>query len=106
MRQRRFAKRTRRRSPSASFGTSASQYLIGAGASVGHSMSRCTGAAGTISYRSVESILDTKLDAVPLESSAITTRLPATHAHVRGAAYYDPATDTSPLTLLLTDAVC
>ena len=63
-------------------------------------------AAGTISYRSVKSILDTKLDAVPLESSAITTRLPATHAHVRGAAYYDPATDTSPLTLLLTDAVC
>ena len=59
-------------------------------------------AAGTISYRSVKSILDTKLDAVPLESPAITTSLPPTHAHVRGPAYYDVASDdaTRPLALV------
>lgn len=55
--------------------------------------------AGTISYRSVKSILATKLATVPLESSAITTRLPAMHAHVRGPSYYDHTIDTIAPTL-------
>jgi hypothetical protein len=48
-------------------------------------------AAGTISYRSVKSILATGLDTLPLEEVAPTAHLPATHARVLGAAYYDTA---------------
>ncbi|WP_310569065.1 hypothetical protein [Gemmatimonas sp.] len=51
-------------------------------------------AAGTIAYRSVKSILAANLDTDPLESHAITTRLPASHEHIRGPRYYDtPPTD-------------
>ena len=53
-------------------------------------------AAGTIAYRSVKSILDANLDTVPLESPAITTRLPASHEHIRGPGYYDtPPSDVT-----------
>jgi transposase len=45
-------------------------------------------AAGTISYRSVKSILATGLDSQPLAVTP-SLHLPATHAHIRGAAYYD-----------------
>ena len=62
--------------------------------------------AGTISYRSVKSILATKLATVPLESSAITTRLPAMHAHVRGPSYYDHTIDTIAPTLVPTLDEC
>ena len=59
--------------------------------------------AGTLSYRSVKSILATGLDALPLEPRDVTTHLPATHAHIRGAAYYD----TRDVSLSLTpDTVC
>ncbi len=48
--------------------------------------------AGTISYRSVKSILVTGLDTLPRESALnATLHLPLTHAHVRGPAYYDLA---------------
>jgi len=64
--------------------------------------------AGTCSYRSVKSILATALDTIPLDPVAPSTRLPATHAHVRGAAYYDHDTTVvdAPLTLALTEAPC
>ena len=45
-------------------------------------------ASGAVSYRSVLSILATGLDQLPLEAPAPALHLPATHAHVRGAAYY------------------
>jgi hypothetical protein len=41
-----------------------------------------------VSYRAVKSILDTGLDQLPLPEAPATLHLPATHAHVRGAAYY------------------
>ncbi len=68
-------------------------------------------AAGTISYRSVKSILDAKLDTVPLESPTITTRLPASHQHIRGPGYYEPTTGdhpstAHPLTLSGVDPTC
>jgi transposase len=45
--------------------------------------------SGAVSYRSVKSILATGLDHLPLEETTDPPRhLPATHAHVRGAAYY------------------
>jgi hypothetical protein len=47
-------------------------------------------ATGTPTYRSVKSILSAGLDTLPLER-ALTLTLPATHAHVRGAAYYRSA---------------
>jgi transposase len=54
-------------------------------------------AAGTISYRSVKSILATGLDTLPPEPPTHAARhLPATHAHVRGPAYYDPVPPTDP----------
>ena len=56
-------------------------------------------AAGTIAYRSVTSILAANLDTVPLESPAITTRLPASHEHIRGPRYYD----TTPTDLFAHD---
>jgi transposase len=59
-------------------------------------------AAGTIAYRSVKSILDASLETVPRESSAITTRLPASHEHIRGPRYYD-TTATEISTDLTTD---
>ena len=59
--------------------------------------------AGTISYRSVKSILATGLDSQPLDGVASTTHLPATHAHVRGAAYYDTRDVSCSLT---PDPVC
>ena len=55
-------------------------------------------AAGTISYRSVKSILGTGLDSQPLDVVAPTTHLPATHAYLRGAAYYDTADVSRSLT--------
>jgi len=59
--------------------------------------------AGTISYRSVKSILVTRLEAMPLEPPELTTHLPATHDNIRGAAYYD----TADVSLSLTpDVVC
>jgi transposase len=45
-------------------------------------------ASGAVSYRAVKSILATGLDHLPLEAEPPTLHLPATHAHVRGAAYY------------------
>ncbi len=45
-------------------------------------------ASGAVSYRSVKSILATGLDQLPVEENAPTLHLPATHEHVRGAAYY------------------
>jgi transposase len=45
--------------------------------------------SGAASYRSVKSILEHGLDAVPLEEPGTLT-LPATHQHVRGAAYFTP----------------
>ena len=59
--------------------------------------------AGTISYRSVKSILATGLDALPLDVVAPTTHLPATHDSIRGAAYYDTPDVSCSLT---PDAVC
>lgn len=47
--------------------------------------------SGAASYRSVKSILEHGLDAVPLEEPGTLT-LPSTHQHVRGAAYF-----TSPI---------
>ena len=59
--------------------------------------------ADTISYRSVKSILATGLDSQPLDGVAPTTHLPATHAYLRGAAYYD----TPDVSLaLFPDPVC
>ena len=65
-------------------------------------------AAHTCSYRSVKSILVTALDTLPLDPVTPTIRLPATHAHVRGAAYYDHDTSVvdAPLTLACTEAPC
>ena len=60
-------------------------------------------AAGTISYRSVKSILATGLDSQPLDGVAPTTHLPATHAYLRGAAYYDTPVVSCSLT---PDAAC
>ena len=45
-------------------------------------------ASGAVSYRAVKSILATGLDHLPFEAEPPTLHLPATHAHVRGAAYY------------------
>ena len=59
--------------------------------------------AGTISYRSVKSILATGLDSQPLDGIAPTTHLPATHAYLRGAAYYDTPDVSRSLT---PDTVC
>jgi len=59
--------------------------------------------AGTISDRSVKSILATGLDSQPVDGVEATTHLPATHDFLRGAAYYD----TFDVSLTLTpDAVC
>ncbi len=45
--------------------------------------------SGAVSYRSVKSILATGLDQLPLDETADPPLpLPSTHAHVRGAAYY------------------
>jgi transposase len=44
--------------------------------------------SGAVSYRSVKSILAKGLDQLPLEETPPSLHLPATHAHVRGAAYY------------------
>ena len=41
-----------------------------------------------MSYRAIKSILATGLDQLPLEADPPTLHLPATHDHVRGAAYY------------------
>ena len=46
-------------------------------------------ATGAISYRSVKSILATGLDSLPADDTPL-LRLPTTHAHVRGAAYFAP----------------
>ncbi len=45
-------------------------------------------ASGAVSYRTVKSILATGLDQLPLEAEPPRLHLPATHDHVRGAAYY------------------
>ena len=50
--------------------------------------------SGAVSYRSVKSILEHGLDAVPLEEPATLT-LPPTHAHVRGANYFTPPSPPS-----------
>jgi len=64
---------------------------------------RRAGDAGTISYRSVQSILATGLDSPPLDGVEATTHLPATHDFVRGAAY----DDTADVSLTRTpDVVC
>ena len=67
-------------------------------------------AAQTISYRSVKSILATALDTIPHDAVTPSTRLPATQAHVRGAADDDHDTtvvDASlPLALTRTEAPC
>jgi transposase len=47
---------------------------------------------GATSYKSVKSILTTGLDQTPHEEPP-TLKLPASHAHVRGAAYYRDALD-------------
>jgi len=64
--------------------------------------------AQTMRYRSVKSILATALDTIPVDPVTPTTPLPATHAHVRGAAYYDHDTTVvdAPLTLALTAPIC
>lgn len=68
--------------------------------------------SGAVSYRSVKSILETGLDHLPLDETADPSepppQLPATHEHVRGAAYYqacetldtpsDDLTGLAPLT--------
>ena len=56
-------------------------------------------ASGAVSYRAIKSILATGLDQLPLEAEPPTLQLPATHAHVRGAAYYQTCLtlDTSPV---------
>ncbi len=55
--------------------------------------------SGAVSYRSVKSILEHGLDAVPLEEPATLT-LPPTHAHVRGANYFTPPSPPSSLASL------
>ena len=49
----------------------------------------------------MKSILATGLDQAPLEEPPA-LQLPASHAHVRGAAYYCDAPDPTSLTLPLT----
>ena len=55
--------------------------------------------SGAVSYRAVKSILATGLDRLPLEEAPPTLHLPATHDHVRGAAYYQTCLtlDASPM---------
>jgi transposase len=43
---------------------------------------------GTLSYRSIQSILSTGLDQLPLELEPQPIRLPTEHVHLRGADYY------------------
>jgi transposase len=63
--------------------------------------------AGTISYRSVKSILVTGLDTLPPDGGTTAVlHLPATHAHVRGPTYYDTPDDPSSLSLCLPESVC
>ena len=63
-------------------------------------------AAGTIAYRSVKSILDANLESLPLESPAITTRLPASHDNIRGPGYYDATRDERARALPLEPVSC
>jgi len=59
---------------------------------------------GAVRYKSVQSILATNLDRTPLEEEPPTLHLPATHEHVRGAAYYralDAPPSPAPLVLSL-----
>jgi hypothetical protein len=51
--------------------------------------------SGAMTYRSIRSILQHGLDHVPL-GAVVETRLPATHDHVRGAAYYAIAPSAAP----------
>ena len=48
---------------------------------------------GTLSFRSVQSILRHKLDALPVEGVGEATGHSAVHANVRGSAYYTTVTD-------------
>lgn len=51
-------------------------------------------ALGAVSYRSIKSMLTSGLDRLPLAEPTAPLRLPATHAHLRGADYYrDPAAE-------------
>jgi len=56
-------------------------------------------ATQAVSYRSIKSILTTHLDHLPVSEDEPTAvvRLPATHAHLRGADYYRLALATAPL---------
>jgi len=63
---------------------------------------------GAVRYKSVQSILATNLDRTPLDEQLAdppTLQLPATHEHVRGAAYYrgldTPPPPSAPLVLPL-----
>ena len=61
-------------------------------------------ASGAVSYRSVKSILATGLDQVPLETIPPALHLPATHANVRGPAYYQTcATDADAPAVVAAD---
>ena len=70
--------------------------------------------SGAVSYRSVKSILATGLDQLPLdETAAPPLDLPSTHAHVRGAAYYQTCAtldampgETSGLAVLTGELSC
>lgn len=64
--------------------------------------------SGAVSYRSVKSILATGLDHLPLdEPTPPVLDLPATHAHVRGPAYYrDAHRDDAPAVALTGAAPC
>jgi transposase len=57
----------------------------------------CTRArhTGTMTYRSIKSILAAGLDRHPIDEPLV-LQLPSTHAHVRGAAYYGTATPALP----------
>lgn len=62
-------------------------------------------ATGAIGYRSLKSILATGVDQLPLEATdEPPLRLPSTHAHLRGAAYYGSAQTAPALDPLDRDA--
>ena len=74
--------------------------LVAWGASIGEATARVVEAIlarqphPEQGYRAVKSILATGLDQLPLEEKPPALHLPADHAHVRGAAYYQAcATD-------------
>ena len=65
--------------------------------------------SGAASYRAVRSILATGLDHLPIQEDPPVLHLPVTHAHVRGAAYYQTCVtnaDAHDVLTLVGDPTC